>query len=158
MNNIDNNKKITKVKLSKKFVKGIDDDLILPTVNWDDFLEDNWCYIYPNGGTAENPANIVPNSRYINENPFPGYIVECVTEIQFNGNWGYAGFGSDPGYAADGYGADSHQLNNNQIITQTGANHIVLRSNMTGSPLGVVTEYNSAPCRVKVYKIGKIKR
>lgn len=157
MSSIDNNKKITKVKLSKKFVKGIEDDLILPTVNWDDFLEDNWCYIYPNGGTAENPANITNNSSYVMDNPFPNYIVNCIPEILYNNEWGTSEF------TQQGFGFAAHQHNNNKIVLVTGYYYLI---NVTSTRNQyylytwdtVDATITTAPCRVKVYKIGKIKR
>lgn len=158
MSNIDNNKKITKVKLSKKFVKGIDDDLILPTINWDDFLENNWCYIYPNGGTAENPANIVANSRYVLDNPFPDYMISAVTELYNNNTWGemknliyyVSGSSYSQGIITSIY--------DNKIIIRTGSTYLYGGSIWDGNPFNSTNGYTSLPCRVKVYKIGKIKR
>ena len=152
----DNNKKITKVKLSKKFVKGIKEDLILPTVNWDDFLEDNWCYIYPNNGTEDKPANVVKASRYILENPYPGYIVGCIAEVLYNGNWGTAGFIYE---GSGGYGVAA-DMEDDHIVVTTGRSYLNAGQlgNSGGSILFPAVNLTSLPCRVKIYKIGKIKR
>ena len=55
------------------------------------FLERDFAIIYPNGGSESNPANVTNNSRYVETNPFPGYVVDCAVEIKQGDKWG------DPG-------------------------------------------------------------
>lgn len=117
--------------------------------------------IYPNGGSASAPANVAPNSRYVMDNPFPGFHVFCEAELQYAGQWGSSGHYTDftspqrlnrftaahPLYEADG---------SSKIIVQTGAHAIADTSGNSGTPLaipGTGVETLNLPCRVKVWKL-----
>ena len=120
----------------------------------DHFLEQDFTIIYPNGGSEANPADITYNSRYVETNPFPGYIVACICEVLINGEWGNTGWYTDNN---DTRGAAANQLNDGAIVVQTGIRCIVSQSSSTGDPFGYNGSLlNSAPCRVKVWKIGKV--
>jgi hypothetical protein len=115
-------------------------------------LNADFTIIYPNGGTAANPANITALTRYVESNPFPGYYVKCIIEILLNNEWG------DPEWFFDGpqgQGAVASQLNDDNIVVQTGRT-VCGQSASSGSAFGTTSVLNSAPCRVKVWKIGKI--
>lgn len=111
--------------------------------------------IYPNGGSDSNPANITNNSRYVEANPFAGYIVYCSVEIYYNNAWGV------PGYFADNTeraGVIASQYDNNSIVIQSCDRYLTERSQYSCNPFGIASNphITSAPCRVKVWKIGKI--
>ena len=125
----------------------------------DHFLgDDNFCIIYPNNGTAANPANVTNNSRYVIDNPFAGYVVNCIVEIKFNNQWGATGWYTDAYNGnARSIGVAAHQLDDNTIVIQTGSFSLVSGgSYSTGAPWPASANTSSAPCRVKVWKIGKI--
>lgn len=115
--------------------------------------EDGFAIIYPNGGTAANPATVARNTRYVEPNPFPGYSVMCICEIYLDNNWGDPCFA----YYNGGYGIAAHQLNDDLIVVQAGNSYTVTKSTYTGSPLGFTGEALATPqiCRAKVWKIGK---
>ena len=114
--------------------------------------------IYPNGGTEQNPANVTKGNRYIEPNPFPGYIVNCVAEIFVGNQWYESGiYNGDANYNG-GY-TKAGQVNDT-IVVQVGlagvthaeqgrAYHII-----TGSNTNQLIQ--TAPCRIKIWKIGKI--
>jgi microcystin-dependent protein len=125
------------------------------------FLENDFTIIYPNGGTEASPANVTYDGRYVEVNPFPGYYVKCVPEILYNNEWGdprwIFQYVSSSDYKA--LGVRTNQLNDDTIIVQTGNSGVMgFCSKYEGDPFGVtsVTTTTSAPCRVKVWKIGKI--
>jgi len=123
-------------------------------------LENDWCYIYPNNGTAINPANIAANSRYVEANPFPGYIVKCICELFFNNEWGESGwFTCSSNGDNRAVGAKAYQLNNDNIILQTGNwACLIYAMSLGGGPFSANStgSVSNLPCRIKVWKIGKI--
>jgi microcystin-dependent protein len=120
------------------------------------FLENDFTIIYPNGGSEASPANVTTNSRYVETNPFPGYRVFCVIELQINNEWGSAGdFHTNQGSGA-GYGTGAWQLDDSSIIITTGTGGVVADRGHSGTPLNLLSLLTTAPCRVKVWKIGKI--
>jgi hypothetical protein len=117
------------------------------------FLEQDFTIIYPNGGTEASPANITVNSRYVETNPFPGYHVMCDAEILINNQWGSV---QEFIYSTTGYGIKANQFNDS-IIVQTGSSALTSLSALCGNPFGITTSpATTLPCRVKVWKIGKI--
>lgn len=109
--------------------------------------------IYPNGGTASNPASVTVNSRYVMTNPFQGYDVITLAEVKYNNNWCDTGWI----YADGGFGVKASYLFSGEIVIQTGSRYVTGAPGSVGS--GIVGMYNlsSAPCRVKVWKCGRIK-
>lgn len=107
--------------------------------------------IYPNGGTQASPANVAINSRYVMTNPFPGYQVMCVAEIDIGLGWG------DPGFVyqgSGGYGVRATQLGTSSIIVQTGSVALAAEGQYSGNPFGVGgARVSPAPCCVKVWKL-----
>ena len=119
-----------------------------------DIYGNNFTIIYPNNGSEQNPANITKNMRYVESNPFPGYYVKCIVEIQHNGNWGNPEWYDDPNYDT---GVRANQLNDDDIIIQTGVSYLCICGDHSGTPLpNVSSQIATAPARVKVWKIGKI--
>lgn len=122
----------------------------------DHFLAQDFTIIYPNGGTESNPANVTSNSRYVETNPFDGYEVMCRAEIKYNDKWASSGEFVLASGGKIGVGIGVWQYDGN-IIVQTGSNAITTNSNQTGNPIGNNSfTVTTAPCRVKVWKIGKI--
>lgn len=112
--------------------------------------------IYPNGGTEENPAKVVNNSRYVMNNPFPGKTVMCIAEVFYAGNWGAAGWGSFwISSIVNNAGVVAYQINSDDIIVQTGAHWVAAYSALTGSPFGAPggSQVTNLPCRIKVFVI-----
>ena len=120
----------------------------------------DWCYIYPNNGTAQNPASISIGTRYVESNPFPGYIVNCIAEVLFNNLWSEAPYAQ--WYYSDykSYGVKAIHHNNDSIVVQTGVTRLLEHSSFTGNAYGEnfpsTTNTSSLPCRIKVWKIGKL--
>jgi len=118
------------------------------STNYD--IERDFTIIYPNGGTALNPANITKNSRYVETNPFPGYIVACIAEVQVGGQWGESG-------GPDGYSGTKAFFFDGSIVIQTGRDYVVaIPANQHLNPFIAISDTQTAPCRVKVWKIGKV--
>lgn len=120
----------------------------------DSFLERDFAIIYPNGGSEASPANLTKGSRYVESNPFPGYRINCVAEIKLNNQWCDSGFiFSDGG----GYGVKAtHLMPDDNVIVQVGNNAITTTSPHSGNGFNNTITLATAPCRVKVWKIGKI--
>lgn len=120
--------------------------------------EENFTIIYPNKGSEEHPANIKSNQRYVENNPFPGYHVLCEVQLLFTGKWGSPG--TFYAYRDGGiYGTSAHQLNQDKIVIRTGE-YVAISPTQGGAPFdleGPDVEVEAAPCRVLVYKLGKIK-
>lgn len=113
--------------------------------------------IYPNGGSKESPGNITINTRYIEDNPFPGYHVFTEVQIFIGNQWGSTQwvFGAEN----SGLGVYSGQvLPDDKIIIQTGGAYLSCKLASDG---GHLYSYNVeapkiAPCRVIVYRLSKI--
>lgn len=114
----------------------------------------NFTIIYPNGGTKESPANITINERYIETNPFSGYHVLCIPQILLNNEWAQP-FMSYVSADNGGRGVTAGEVNN-QIIIQTGRNYLKMAGYDSGSLNSSNESVTTAPCRVLVYKLGKI--
>jgi len=100
----------------------------------------------PNGGA------VAVNSRYVMANPFPGFHVLCIAEVQVSGVWGETGWI----YAAGGYGVKASQSSAEGIVVRTGG--VALLAGGTGADAGGTFNFAGAvtvplPCRVKVWKL-----
>ena len=126
-----------------------------------DPLNDNFAIIYPNGGSKSAPANVTINTRYVEPNPFPGYHVYCMAELNVYGKWGQAGWVYNATQGSyGGYGVKVSQYDGN-LIVQTGACSLIAYSWNDGTPFNVTattypTNSSALPCRVKVWKIGRM--
>lgn len=107
--------------------------------------------IYPNGGSSSSPANISVSTRYVETNPFPGFLVICLAEVRLSGKWGAAGwfFSSD----ATSGGTIANQYDDSSIVVQTAVGGVTHSGAVSGSPHGAIGPISSAPCRVKVWKV-----
>lgn len=118
----------------------------------DSFLERDFTIIYPNGGSESSPANIAINNIYLEANPFPNYHIAAILQIFYNNKWfetGWVYFSS----ANATYGTRVEEYNGQiRIVTGTGSLTRGSSTNGTDDDLGS----SSAPCRVKVWKIGKV--
>lgn len=119
----------------------------------DSFLERDFTIIYPNGGTESNPANVTVNSRYVETNPYSGYYVGVMPQLYYNGKWG------DMPSFINQNGVSVGMLDNDSIIIQTGNERLLYsgssyQGDLFGRPSS--TGQSTLPCRIKVWKIGKI--
>ena len=127
------------------------------STNYD--IERDYTIIYPNNGTEANPANVTNNSRYVEVNPYTGYIVYCVAEVYDSAHdvWGDSFWYDDHPSLSRAWGVRASQLSDGTIVVQTGMTGVINGTssiNGTGLNFGGVDQ-TSLPCRVKVFKIGK---
>lgn len=119
--------------------------------------------IYPQDSSGQN-TSILVNSRYVMNNPFPGFLVMCIPQIMVNGEWAKPGefiFSSatfsDSGNG--GYGVSVNQvLPDDTIVLQTGSVSLTGGANAgySGSPFQNSSILTSAACRIIVYKLGSV--
>ena len=127
------------------------------------YLENQFTIIYPGGGDAENPGVIKNNSKYILENPFPGYYVNCDPEVFLYNEWGYIGWISWYNSSYCAVGLICHQVDNNKLVLVTGGTYIMGYTSLNNTLYGTTFLQNKsevftqAPCRIKIWKVGKIK-
>ena len=118
--------------------------------------DSDFTIIYPNGGSKETPANVTVNSRYECDNPFSGYFVDCIAEIQVNGKWGAVqGTVRDGSGNYIGFGCCQYGNSGEKIVLQTAQNYLCAGSVGDGNPFGSVN-ITTAPCRIRVRKAGKV--
>lgn len=125
-----------------------------------DALNDSFIIIYPNGGSKSAPANVTVNTRYVEPNPFPGYHVHCMPEVMINNKWGEAGWIYNSA-ANGGYGVKASEYDG-YVIVQTGGYALIAYSSNDGNPFGLgisnypTVNYSTLPCRIKVWKVGRM--
>ena len=123
----------------------------------DHFLGRDFTIIYPNGGSESSPATVSKNTRYVETNPFPGYIIACIVEVYSTDNkWGTPFWEDINTGSFKSYGIRVSQFDNDTIVLQTGTLAVKDSSYATGDPWGNSVQLADAPCRVKVWKIGKV--
>jgi hypothetical protein len=116
----------------------------------------DFAIIYPNGGSAASPATLAINTRYITDNPFPGFHVIVQIELLVSAVWSDPGWDGNTGTGGSTYGTIAAQsLPSDKVIVQTGTNAVASASNLLGGGHGITstTPVTSAPCRVKVWKL-----
>ena len=104
--------------------------------------------------SAELPANVANNSRYVLTNPF-GVNVPVIgwVEIFVNNKWAQTGYA----YASGGIGVGFSYVQGEGIVIQTGSDTLVSSSSsFAGGGHGRVggALVRSAPCRVFIQKLG----
>lgn len=107
--------------------------------------------IYPNGGSAAQPASIAISSRYILPNPFPGKHVICVAEVLIGQDWATTGWAFETGQG--GYGVMAAERAGS-IYVSVGNRSLLIGGIYSGSPFTaseVPTVATPLPCRVKVW-------
>jgi len=121
-------------------------------------LNERFAILYPNSGSADEPASVTINSRYVMSNPFPGHSVMCRAEVLYAGKWGNTGFGQafipPLGEFVRSYGVAANQLED-EIVIQTGRTYLLENSSIFGDPFDVIIQggVSTLPCRVKVWRI-----
>ena len=122
------------------------------TAKLDSSLVD-FAYVYPNGGSAATPASIAVGSRYISQNPFPGFAVICEVELLVSGVW------ETPRWYSNGQNGGSGTLasprrggSTDEIITATGGVGVASGYQFGGGSYNSST-LSTAQCRVKVWKV-----
>ncbi len=105
--------------------------------------------IYPNGGSEASPANVTIGSTYVESNPFPGYYVATYCEIKYtDGKWYAINWQDAYGNGSHSGGVWSYQdYTTDSVVVKTGSQHLLDYPSWSAGTL---------PCRVKVWKIGKI--
>lgn len=90
------------------------------------------------------------------DNPFPGYEVECRAELFYANKWCRACWSNST--VNNGFGImATHLLPDDEIIIQTGNSALSDSSVINGIGIqNMVTLRDATPCRVKVWKVGKI--
>ena len=123
----------------------------------------NFTIIYPNGGTKENPATIKNNTTYTLDNPFPGYYVDATILLQVTYDDGTKHWSTiDTGYYENGnsWGAKIEQLlPDDKLVIKTGRNRLLDNDTFSAfdeSNSSVNNAEYALPCKVLVYKLGKI--
>ncbi len=82
--------------------------------------EPSFVILYPNGGSAEAPANVTANQRYTMPNPFPGWYINCQAEIYFKNQWGATHYGINYSTGATQF-CYAAQHNDGDIVITTGS-------------------------------------
>ena len=127
-------------------------------------LTNDWCYIYPNAGTEQNPKSISYNSRYLLTNPFPGYWVHCIPELKLGNQWGTTIFvDADDSYSrgivALQHGDETIMLTTgsySNIIPTSTSNWIAAQAVSWTTNVTIPSNTYNLLCRIKVFKLGKI--
>ena len=119
--------------------------------------ESRFTIIYPNGGTADKPANITNNNRYVMDNPFPKHLVNCRAEVFLNNGWGAACWQFLDSQAS-ARGSLANQLMTDdwatdKIVLQVGKVGVAGYSDNSGTPHALTANYTTAPARVLVWRI-----
>ena len=122
---------------------------LLPSAGGDKDFGQEMSIIYPNGG------NIQLDKIYYLDNPYQGYNVLCTAEIFYNNKW------FDPHWYSNLYHSDgvvASQMDDSIIAVHTGNYSFYRSGSWSGGPVDTNDPLFTAPlCRVKVYKMNKIK-
>lgn len=112
----------------------------------------DFAIIYPNGGSAASPANVVVGTRYVEDNPFPGFYVICQAEILIGGRWYVPGWYSDYSGGSRSYGVRACS-DGTELVVQTGAQAIATNGKFSGGTYAGSDQISPTPCRVKIWKV-----
>ena len=101
-------------------------------------------------------ASITVKSRYVIDNPFPGYEVMNRIEVKINNVWyELTKVESTTNY----YGAIATQLNDELILLTAEVALVYTNMYLQGMalpPNSISSNITTAPCRIKVWKIGRV--
>ena len=113
-------------------------------------LENRLAYtvLYP-GGTAAAPATISANQRIVVVNPCGAVPCRVEAEVKIGDVWGNSGHYTDNVIRAF---VEAHTLDSNVII-QSGSTWVATNGSISGSPFGDWGGSNSAPYRLKIWKL-----
>lgn len=110
--------------------------------------------LYPNGGTAANPASVAVNSTYVLTPPAPflGFNIICRAELLYTDGWAETGWYTDSAGGNRSAGTRAGQLSNGAIIVRTGVTDVWPTPNLggTGSQGSLVVPNK---CRVLVWRV-----
>ncbi|WP_192579560.1 phage tail protein [Achromobacter xylosoxidans] len=110
--------------------------------------------LYPNGGTAANPASVAANSTYVLTPPAPflGFSLICRAEMLYTDGWAETGWYTDSSGGNRAFGTRAGQLSNGAILVRTGASGVDPLPNLGGTPTqGSLVSPNK--CRVLVWRV-----
>lgn len=110
-----------------------------------------FAFVYPNGGTATEPATITTNQVYVFDNPFPGYYVIATPEVYSTqlAKW----VSQSLWWSSGSYGMNVVQ-DGNSLRLSTGSICLIYSAANGGSGFALSSNLTSAKCRVKVWKCG----
>ncbi len=166
--------KVVELEQTVAHMQTVINELLARTAADDDaFLQRNFVYIYPNGGTAEQPAHIKTGQVYTMPNPFPGYLVQCQVEVCIGTEWGVLStsqflFANQTGVNKyKGSGAFCAQRDDELVLVignghleDGGGNegyycHVFFYTFTANKTYPSGQSYDSLPCRIKVWRVGK---
>ena len=112
---------------------------------------------YPNGSAAA-PATIITNTRYVFNNPFPGFEVDVdvrVKNVDGSGAWFYPGWSTyyTSGSTWQSFGCSVSQLSSGQIVLQTGNTRVAGAGSSSGAAGGEITSPTTALVQLRVRKL-----
>lgn len=121
-----------------------------------DMLDSVGCtYVYPNGGEEGNEAAITAGQRYLMSNPYPGRVVDCIAELFLGGVWTPVAWGTTGDVSS---GVLAYYTEETDVITVVAGYNTLsngsLAGNWNGTVVPVLESVASAPCRVRVWKVG----
>ena len=121
----------------------------------------NFAIVYPDNGDETEGADktvVTTNNVYEINNPFSGYYVMCKAQLFYSDKWVDFPWNSDAGTSNHSYGVYA-TLIDDTIYVSTGRTYLALGQNdygILGQIIQAPSNLTSAPCRVLVYKLGKI--
>lgn len=121
----------------------------------------NFTIVYPDNGDETEGADktvVTTNNVYEINNPFSGYYVMCKAQLFYSDKWVDFPWNSDAGTSNHSYGVYA-TLIDDTIYVSTGKTYLALGQNdysILGQIIQAPSNLTSAPCRVLVYKLGKI--
>ena len=141
--------------------KGYRDLSNLTQAGEDHFLENDFTIVYPNNGSESSPANVSTQSTYVSDNPFSGYQVQCQAEVMVSSQWYVAPYmAHEINGSYYGSGVYCYQYNDSLVLKTgslivTGATDYQYTVQPNAIPISFA-HLTSAPCRIKVWKVGKL--
>ncbi len=101
--------------------------------------------------TANTGSPINANSRYVEDNPFPGFRVQCLAQVQIGGEWHTTGYFNDgTNYLVQA----SYDESEDKIKLTTGAHGLAATPNAAGGSSDITSAHSTAsPGRILVWKV-----
>lgn len=149
---------LIKIATDEAVDKGLETNTAVTPAQLERKFADRVAIIYPNGGSAQAPANVSNNQRYVLDNPFPGKPVFCEAQLLIEGEWAVANryfyyfYFLSAVSSSYAYGIDVGQL-----TSSNGGDSIVMRTGKSGVSHSSIhngrSGLASAPCRIRVFRL-----